>query len=320
MMLQIGGRRTTVLGAGIACLVISGAAHAQGPSEAAEINRCLCLRQEIAQLSAEMSAKMGALRSTDERLSDLDAQLRRERPGLDVNDPAAVEHYKALLEERDSTWNNSVGAVWTAANDAVARYNGRVRDYDDSCVNRPFSPALAQPIGATLTCQAPGYPPTPAYRTPPGPPASAYPPAPAYPPPPAPSESQYPPAPAYGTPPAPPESQYPPAPGYGTPPAPSESQYPPAPGYGTPPAQPESQYPPAPTYGTPPAQPESQYPPAPAYGTPPAQPESQYPPASTNATPLTPPASEYPPAPTYGTPSSPPESEYSPAPSYPAPR
>jgi hypothetical protein len=236
-MIQIGARRGTVLlGAGFVGLAVSGAAHAQPPSEAIEINRCLCMQQQISQLSAEMSAKMAALRRTDQRLAQLNAQLSGERPILDVNDPAAVERFKMLLEEHDAVQKDSVGPVWTAANDAVALYNARVREYTNSCANRVFDPALTQQVRATLTCQAPGY------GSPPGP-----------------AETEYPPAPAY-TPPIPPES-YPPAATYPPPPGPSESQYPPASNYPFP-NPPESEYPPAPAY-SPPSQTDSGYPPYP---------------------------------------------------------
>jgi hypothetical protein len=187
-MARIGARRTAVLGAGIAGLLMSGAAHAQMPTEAAEINRCLCMQREISQLSAEMSAKMAALRRADRRVAALSARLRRERPTLDVNNPAAVEHFKVLLAERDSAWKDSVGPVWRAANDAVARYNARVREYDDSCAHRLFDSVLMRQIAATLTCPAPGYAPSPAYTPAPG--YAPYPPS-------GPPEPEYPPAPPY---------------------------------------------------------------------------------------------------------------------------
>ena len=205
-MARIGARRATVLGAGIVGLTLSGAAHAQVPSEAAQINQCLCIRQEISRLSAEMTAKMAVLHRTDQRLSALEAQLRRERPEIDVNNPVAVEHYKALLEERDSTWNDAVGPVWKAANDSVASYNASVSEYNGSCAHRLFDQALLRQIQATLSCPAPGYGP------PPGPPESEYPPPPAYTPPPSSPGPEYPPPPnSLGPeyPPAPPPPYYP---------------------------------------------------------------------------------------------------------------
>jgi hypothetical protein len=188
-MARIGARRAAVLGIAITGLAAAGAARAQMPPEAAELNSCLCMQQEISRLSAEMAEKMTVLRDTDRRIAALAAQLRRERPDLDVNNPAAVEHYKALLEEHDALRKSAIGPVWAAANDAVARYNARVREYDGSCAHRLFNSVLMRQIQASLTCQAPGYAP------------------------PVPAESEYPPAPAYAPPPAPPESEYPPYPG-----------------------------------------------------------------------------------------------------------
>jgi hypothetical protein len=204
MMAQLGARRAAVLGAGIVGLVLTGAAHAQMPPEAAGIDRCFSMRQEISQLSAEMSAKMAALHGTDQRLAALTAQLRQERPDLDVNNPAAVEHYKMLLEEHDATWKNAVGPVWAAANDAVARYNAGVREYNSSCTHAPPGPSESE------------YPPPPAYAPPPGPSGPEYPPAPPGP--------EYPPPPGYAP---PPSSEYPSAPGYPPPPSPPAPGYPP---------------------------------------------------------------------------------------------
>ncbi|HJU15185.1 MAG TPA: hypothetical protein VJ770_01835 [Stellaceae bacterium] len=114
-MAQIGVGRAALLGAGIVGLLMAGTARAQMPPEAAEITYCLCTQREVSQLSAEMRAKMGALHRANQRVSDLNAQLRQDREGLDVNNPAAVEHYKLLLEEHDRAWKASVGPVWTAA-------------------------------------------------------------------------------------------------------------------------------------------------------------------------------------------------------------
>lgn len=198
-MAQRGVRRATVLGAGIAGLalsgLVSGTAQAQMPPEAAEIGRCLCMNREVSSLGAAMSARMAALHRADRRVSDLDARLRGERRGLDVNNPVAVERYKALLERRDRAWKASVGPIWRAANAAVARYDGLVREYNGSCAHRLFDSVLMRRVRATLTCQAPSYGSPPAY----GPPQYG------------PPESEYPANPE-AMPPAPPEAGFPPPP------------------------------------------------------------------------------------------------------------
>ena len=196
---RIGRGRATVLGAGILGLAATGMAHAQMPPEAAEIGRCVCMDREVQRLSADMAAKMAALDRLNQRVAALTERLRQERGTLDVNDPAAVERFKALLEERDAVWKRSVGAVWRAADDAVRRYDAVVREYNGSCAHRLFDSVLLRQLQATATCAAPGY----------GPP-------------PGPTESEYPPPPGYGPP--PPRSEFPPAP-----PPPPEPGYPPAP-------------------------------------------------------------------------------------------
>jgi hypothetical protein len=213
-MVQIGVRHASVLGAAIFGLAAAGAARAQAPSEAIAINRCLCMQQEISQLSANMSEKMTELHRIDQRLAFLSEELRRERVDLDVNNPTAVEHYKALLEEHDAIRRRSVGPVWTAANDAVARYNASVREYNVSCSHSLFNSVLLQQIRATLTCPAPGY-------ALPAPAPAEYSPAPGYMPPAA--------IPSAAAPTAPPMSpgmssgpEFPPAPGYTPPPYPGE--------------------------------------------------------------------------------------------------
>ena len=190
-MAQIGVGRAALLGAGIVGLLMAGTARAQMPPEAAEITYCLCTQREVSQLSAEMRAKMGALHRANQRVSDLNAQLRQDREGLDVNNPAAVEHYKLLLEEHDRAWKASVGPVWTAARDAVARYNAVVRQYNGRCGHRLFDTVMMRQVQATLTCSQMGVPP-PASAMPPG---EEYPPPAGYPPPPGPPAPEYPPPP-----------------------------------------------------------------------------------------------------------------------------
>lgn len=202
-MAQIGFRPTAaVLGAAILGVTMGGIAHAQRPYEAAAIQHYLCLRQEISRLSADMSAKRARLQNIDRRVAELTARLRRERGRINVNNPNAVEHFKALLHQRDAAYRASVGAVWKATRAAVARYDAAVREYNTEDAHRLWDPVLLRHVEATLTCPGsgyaapggyppPGYAPRPSnyaqpyagYPPPAYGPASGYPP-PEYPPPP----------------------------------------------------------------------------------------------------------------------------------------
>lgn len=234
-MARIAGRAgVAALGIGVVGLALTGTAQAQMPPEAAEIGHCLCMDQEVQSLSADMTAKMAALRDLNQRVAALNARLRRERRVINVNDPAEVERYKALLERRDAARKGALGSVWQSADEAVRRYDAVVREYNGSCAHRLFDPVLLRQVRATLSCTAPGY----------GPPSG-------------PTELEAPPPAGY----EPPGPGYSPAPpGYGPPPGPTESEEAPPPaGYGPPgsaysPAPPGTEYPPAPRPPYPPPQ------------------------------------------------------------------
>ena len=154
----MGFARPTGLAFGLAVLLTATAASAQVPPpvplppEPAEITACLCLQQAVAALSAEMNQRTQALDAVSRQLSDLDAQLAQARANLNVNDPNAVARYKAVLEQRDAAYRQSIGPAHA---DATARYNERVNEYNARCANRPFNSALVADIQAHLSCPPP---------------------------------------------------------------------------------------------------------------------------------------------------------------------
>jgi hypothetical protein len=144
--------RATVLGLGLVAFLVPCVVRAQAASEAAEISACMCLQQAIAALSAEMNAKTRALDAVNRQFADLDAQLARERPAVNVNDSDSVAHYKALLERRDASYHQSIGRVHADATQVTGRYNARVNEYNARCANRPFGSALVAQVQTHLTC------------------------------------------------------------------------------------------------------------------------------------------------------------------------
>ena len=140
------------MGLALAGVLVPGQAAAQVPPEVAEIGACLCLQQAVGAGSAEMNAKKQALDAVTRQLADLDSQLARERSTLNVNNPDAVARYKALLEQRDGAYRQSVGPVHAEATQATARYNARVNEYNAHCANRPFNSATVAQVQASLSC------------------------------------------------------------------------------------------------------------------------------------------------------------------------
>jgi hypothetical protein len=163
--------RAPVVCAGAAILALGSAAMAQAPvpvypvppgmpaapasPEAAEIAACLCLRQAVDSLGAQMAGRRQSYDQTLGELARLDAQLEQERGTLDVNNPAAVARFRQLLQQRDALYRRSSGPVLTDVSQVVARYNARVNEYNARCADRPRNPALIASVQATLTCPPP---------------------------------------------------------------------------------------------------------------------------------------------------------------------
>jgi hypothetical protein len=145
-------RSAASFGVALLALLAPLGARAQVPPEAAEINACLCLQQAVAAFSADMNAKNQAFDGVRRQLADLDAELARERPAVNVNNPDSVARYKALLERRDAAYRQSVGPVHADADQAVARYNARVNEYNARCSNRPFNSAVVAEMQSHLMC------------------------------------------------------------------------------------------------------------------------------------------------------------------------
>jgi hypothetical protein len=166
--------RAAVFCAGVAAFAAASPAVAQAPpfpapppppygtipapalsGEAADIAACLCLRQAVDTLGADMAAKQRARDAVNDELSRLDAELQSARAGMDVNDPAAVARFRQLLAQRDAAFRRSTGLVTGDLSSATARYNQRVNEYNARCANRPRDPGLLASVQATLSCPPP---------------------------------------------------------------------------------------------------------------------------------------------------------------------
>jgi len=151
---MIGLTRGMALGWGLLAMLAPGAARAQvpPPPEVADITACLCLQRAVSALSADMNARNQALDTVTRQLSDLDAQLARDKSTINVNNPDAVARYKALLERRDAAYRQSIGPIHADATQATARYNARVNEYNAHCANRPFNSAIVAQMQVNLVC------------------------------------------------------------------------------------------------------------------------------------------------------------------------
>jgi Tfp pilus assembly protein FimV len=143
---------TALVSAALVMWTASGSARAQMSSNPAEITACLCQQQAIATLSADMSAKTQALAAARQRVADLDAQLIEARRHIDVNNAQSEQQYKELLAQRDQAYQASIGGVVSAADQATARYNAHVNQYNTQCANRMFNADLMAQLQPHLVC------------------------------------------------------------------------------------------------------------------------------------------------------------------------
>jgi len=163
--------RAAVLWAGVAAFAAASPAVAQAPlyppppyqavptpplsGEAGEIAACLCLRQAVDTLGADMAAKQRSRDAVNDELSRLDAEMQSARAGMDVNDPVAVARFRQLLAQRDAAFRRSTGLVTGDLSSVTARYNARVNEYNARCANRPRDPGLLASVQARLVCPPP---------------------------------------------------------------------------------------------------------------------------------------------------------------------
>lgn len=145
-------RGTALLAVSLLALVGAAAAQAQVSSDPAQITNCLCEQQGLATLSADMSAKTQALAAVRQHLAGLDARLEQERSTINVNNPEQEAQYKALLDQRDAAYRQSIGPVVTAADQSTARYNSLAGQYNAQCANRQFDSVLMAQIQTHLVC------------------------------------------------------------------------------------------------------------------------------------------------------------------------
>jgi hypothetical protein len=147
-----------ILSAGIlAVSVPPSRAQLPAPSspEAADIASCLCLKQEVDALNADSAARRREYEEAYAELGRLGSQLEAERARMDVNDPAAVAHFRQLLQRRDDLFRRSTTELAPGASRISERYNARVTEYNSRCANRPRDLRLLAQVQASLVCPRP---------------------------------------------------------------------------------------------------------------------------------------------------------------------
>jgi peptidoglycan hydrolase CwlO-like protein len=119
------------------------------------IAQCLCERQRLDTLQQTIDQRRQSYQTGQQSLASLDHELESRRSSMNVEDPAQVDAYKQLLQQRDSAAAALPNHLIPDYNAAVARYNAARSDYDSRCAGESFDQAAYDRVQATLSCPKP---------------------------------------------------------------------------------------------------------------------------------------------------------------------
>ena len=133
-------------------LAAGAGANAQVLRSPSEVHDCLCLEQSVATLNARVQSERSLYEAKRKEFEALDQQVQSGRPKVNVNDPADVEAFKRLLEQRDAAADGLAGPVTESYGAAVERYNESVADYNAGCAGKAFDPVQLAEQKRDLIC------------------------------------------------------------------------------------------------------------------------------------------------------------------------
>ena len=118
-----------------------------------DISLCLCLQRDIAKRQATLNERRGAYDQLAGEIRDAQTAVARDRPRVDVNDPAAVARFKMRLDELDAMSARQAQVVLPAYQAAVGTYNQRVAQFTERCSGRVYDPGVTAQVRNNLICR-----------------------------------------------------------------------------------------------------------------------------------------------------------------------
>lgn len=149
------GGWSVVLGAMLTLAAFATPTQAQIVRSPEEIRTCLCKEQSVATLNQNVQTEARAYEEKRRAFETLDKQVQSSRAQVNVNNPADVDAFKRLLDQRDAAADNLAGSATKTYADAVQRYNQAVADYNASCAGKSFDADAMAEQKRTLSCPRP---------------------------------------------------------------------------------------------------------------------------------------------------------------------
>lgn len=148
--------RTAALSVAAVGAMLASAAGAQTGgglmTDPREIAACLCLNQGLQRQEGEVSSARALYEALRASIATQTAALNAKRSAVNVNDPAAVDAFRAEMEKRDDDEVRLEQEVYPALQTKIAAYNTGIADYGRQCGGRSIDEPVLKSVQSTLVC------------------------------------------------------------------------------------------------------------------------------------------------------------------------
>ncbi len=118
-----------------------------------DVSTCLCLERDLPTRLSEIAVRRNTYEAMEREIGDAGAAIERDRPRVDVNDPAAIEAFRRRLDRLDAMKARRDDVALPDYQAAVAAYNERFNQYNQRCTGRAYDPAVTEQVKRNLICR-----------------------------------------------------------------------------------------------------------------------------------------------------------------------
>ncbi len=141
------------LAAGLCCLAAAALAQTPVLTSRDDVAVCLCLNQSVASRSGALGQRRADYEHAQQEVTHLQGEVDAQRPTVDINNPAAIDAFRAKVLQLDKLRQSMQDTALPAYQSAVAAYNQRVEEFSQRCAGRAMDPGVEAQVRQTLVCQ-----------------------------------------------------------------------------------------------------------------------------------------------------------------------
>ncbi len=121
-------------------------------AEVAAARNCLCLDQAVNERKFELDVRNGIFEKARADMQSTEAEVERQRPLVNVDDPNQVDAFRSLLARRDAARQHYEFTAVPDQQRAVGQYNAVVAQLNAACQGRSFSTYAWTAARQNLVC------------------------------------------------------------------------------------------------------------------------------------------------------------------------